>query len=121
MGKLGDLAFVLLARQRFNREVCAAQEQLGWRLGGTRPACLELGRIGAASKTSQWPIECRLPITTDGPALQMTHANVGSLVVFDASKVTVDRAASKVINATQDAVVGIFTERGELARHMRKS
>lgn len=47
---------------------------------------------------------------------KMTHANVGSLVVFDASKVTVDRAASKVINATQDAVVGIFTERDYMTK-----
>jgi hypothetical protein len=49
---------------------------------------------------------CRKPI------LQMTHANVGSLLVFDPTKVKVhernDSAHSK------DSVVGIITERGKL-------
>ena len=41
----------------------------------------------------------------------MTHANVGSLLVFDPSKVSVtDRQAAA---QDKDAVVGIFTERGE--------
>ena len=78
------------------------------------PQWQDAGRADAANESLPWPVGKPSVRDTDGPALQMTHTNVGSLVVFDASKVTVDRAASKVINATQDAVVGIFTERGEL-------
>lgn len=47
---------------------------------------------------------------------KMTHANVGSLLVFDPSKITVERSASKVINASKDAVVGIMTERDYMTK-----
>ena len=44
----------------------------------------------------------------------MTRANVGSLLVFDPSALGVDPAqADKLKSASQDAVVGIVTERGE--------
>lgn len=41
---------------------------------------------------------------------QMTHANVGSLLVYDPSKVKVHERNAKTQN--KEAVVGIFTERG---------
>lgn len=95
-----------------------------------------LAGLAAAPAVCAWCIACRAPSrvwlagrgwypglqfhgaphATPAPFLsfpQMTHANVGSLVVFDPSKVTVDKNASKVINANKDAVVGIMTERGE--------
>lgn len=44
----------------------------------------------------------------------MTHANVGSLLVFDPSKMAVAKdKAGHSVNASKDAVVGIITERGE--------
>jgi hypothetical protein len=44
----------------------------------------------------------------------MTHANVGSLLVFDPAKIKAHPAHdSKLPSAARDAVVGIFTERGE--------
>lgn len=39
---------------------------------------------------------------------KMTHANVGSLLVFDPSKVDLTESNT----SSSDAVVGIFTERG---------
>jgi len=42
---------------------------------------------------------------------QMTHANVGSLLVFDPSKVKVHERNAPSHN--KDAVVGIITERGK--------
>ncbi len=41
----------------------------------------------------------------------MTKGNVGSLLVFDPSKLSVD-ASSEIKAAAQEAVVGIITERG---------
>lgn len=41
---------------------------------------------------------------------KMTHANVGSLLVFDPSKVEV--GGNEDASKAEDAVVGIFTERG---------
>lgn len=41
---------------------------------------------------------------------KMTHANVGSLLVFDPSKVEV--GGNEDTSKAEDAVVGIFTERG---------
>lgn len=46
--------------------------------------------------------------------LQMTHANVGSLLVFDPAKV--DLSADNRPNSSSDAVVGIFTERDYLTK-----
>ena len=42
--------------------------------------------------------------------LQMTKGNVGSLLVFDPAKITLDQPMKE---AAGDAVVGIVTERGE--------
>ena len=44
-------------------------------------------------------------------ALQMTKGNVGSLLVFDPSKVDL---AAEMTKASGDAVVGLITERGTL-------
>lgn len=44
----------------------------------------------------------------------MTHANVGSLLVFDPSKVSVQDRGAK--SHAKDAVVGIFTERDYLTK-----
>ena len=41
--------------------------------------------------------------------LQMTKGNVGSLLVFDPSKITIDQPVKE---ASGEAVVGIVTERG---------
>jgi hypothetical protein len=45
----------------------------------------------------------------------MTHANVGSLLVFDPSKMHLvrDKGTQQITNASTDAVVGLITERGE--------
>lgn len=44
----------------------------------------------------------------------MTHANVGSLLVFDPSKLhLVCTSKDRCTNTSKDAVVGIITERGE--------
>ncbi len=46
----------------------------------------------------------------------MTHANVGSLLVFDPSKLhLVCTSKDRCTNTSKDAVVGIITERGEPA------
>ena len=42
--------------------------------------------------------------------MQMTKGNVGSLLVFDPSKIQIDQPIKE---ASGDAVVGIVTERGE--------
>ena len=42
--------------------------------------------------------------------VQMTRGNVGSLLVFDPAKITIDQPMKE---AAGDAVVGIVTERGE--------
>ena len=42
----------------------------------------------------------------------MTKGNVGSLLVFDPAKITIDQPMKE---AAGDAVVGIVTERGEAA------
>jgi hypothetical protein len=44
----------------------------------------------------------------------MTHANVGSLLVFDPSKMHLvrDKNTHQITNASTDAVVGLITERG---------
>ena len=44
--------------------------------------------------------------------LQMTKGNVGSLLVFDPSKITIDQPVKE---ASGEAVVGIVTERGVLS------
>lgn len=44
-------------------------------------------------------------------ALQMAQSNVGSLLVFDPTKVS---GSKEVTSAAADAVVGIVTERGKL-------
>jgi len=44
--------------------------------------------------------------------LQMTRANAGSLLVFDASKLDLDSASG--VTPSGDAVEGIVTERGEV-------
>lgn len=52
------------------------------------------------------------------PLPQMTHANVGSLLVFDPSKVKVhERNAA---SHSKDTVVGIITERGTLNKTPHK-
>jgi hypothetical protein len=44
----------------------------------------------------------------------MTHANVGSLLVFDPSKMHLVRTKDgHITNVSKDAVLGIITERGE--------
>lgn len=48
----------------------------------------------------------------------MTHANVGSLLVFDPSKLhLVCTSKDRCTNTSKDAVVGIITERGEPSCH----
>jgi CBS domain-containing protein len=49
----------------------------------------------------------------------MTHANVGSLLVFDAAKIDLrahQRDAKPLTSAAKDAVVGIVTERDYLTK-----
>jgi signal-transduction protein with cAMP-binding, CBS, and nucleotidyltransferase domain len=48
------------------------------------------------------------------PKLQMTHANVGSLLVFDPSSINVHEKDAKA--KSKEAVVGIFTERDYLTK-----
>ena len=54
------------------------------------------------------------PCHRAAPLPQMTHSNVGSLLVFDPSKMhLVATKDNAITSASKDAVVGIITERGE--------
>ena len=54
------------------------------------------------------------PPCLPAPPVQMTHANVGSLLVFDPSKMHLVRTKDgHITNVSKDAVLGIITERGE--------
>ncbi len=46
----------------------------------------------------------------------MTMGNVGSLLVFDPSKISFESKAGKGMSAASDSVMGIITERGGWAR-----
>ncbi|KAL6773997.1 hypothetical protein ACKKBG_A23380 [Auxenochlorella protothecoides x Auxenochlorella symbiontica] len=47
---------------------------------------------------------------------KMTKANVGSLLVFDPSKIEEPKGTDKILHASREAVVGIFTERDYMTK-----
>lgn len=58
------------------------------------------------------------PLPLLKPHAQMANANVGSLLVFDPSKISISRESGdiKLKSAAKEAVVGIFTERDYLTK-----
>ncbi len=66
-------------------------------------------KVGPIAPKSQFFRHSNLTLPPP-PLPQMTHANVGSLLVYDPSKVKVHERNSAAHDA--DAVVGIITERG---------
>ncbi|EFN60181.1 hypothetical protein CHLNCDRAFT_33710 [Chlorella variabilis] len=87
-------------------------ETVGW--GTTRVEALLKAK---AEDSGAW-LWCAADDFVIDAVRKMTHANVGSLLVFDPSKMHLvrDKDSKHITNASKDAVVGLITERDYLTK-----
>ncbi|KAI3429877.1 hypothetical protein D9Q98_010188 [Chlorella vulgaris] len=87
-------------------------ETVGW--GTTRVEALLRAK---AEDSGAW-LWCSSDDWVIDAVRKMTHANVGSLLVFDPSKMHLvrDKNTHQITNASTDAVVGLITERDYLTK-----